>query len=70
MKESATFNKDYGFAEKEADPTVSVFIPAAGYRDGSSISDVGSYCYLSSSSLYLDSPTNAFPFYFTSDDIG
>jgi len=33
-----------------------LFIPAAGYRDGSDIYDVGSYCNLWSSSLYLDDP--------------
>ena len=47
-----------------------LFIPAASYRDGSDISYVGSYCYLWSSSLDLDSPDYAYSLDFNSDNIG
>ena len=47
-----------------------LFIPAAGYRLGSNISDVGSYCYLWSSSLYLDDPNYACDLNFNSFDFG
>ena len=44
-----------------------LFIPAAGYRDGSDISNAGSYCNLWSSSLYLGLPNCAYSLYFSSD---
>ena len=47
-----------------------IFIPAAGYYDRSDIYDVGSYCYLWSSSLYLGGPSRAYYSYFDSDHIG
>ena len=47
-----------------------IFIPAAGYYDRSDIYDVGSYCYLWSSSLYLGCPSRAYYSYFDSDHIG
>ena len=47
-----------------------LFIPAAGYYDISNIYDVGSYCYLWSSSLYLNCPSRAYYSYFDSDNIG
>ena len=46
-----------------------LFIPAAGYRYGSVINDVGSYCYLWSSCLYLDYPDDAYNLYFSSGSI-
>ena len=46
-----------------------LFIPAAGYRDGSDIGDVGSSCYLWSSSLYLDYPFSACDLNFDSGNI-
>ena len=46
-----------------------LFIPAAGYRNGSDINEVGSICYLWSSSLRLDYPCDAYNLYFRSDDI-
>ena len=46
-----------------------LFIPAAGYRDGSDIHDVGSDCILWSSSLYLDYPNSAYYLDFNSDSI-
>lgn len=48
----------------------SLFIPAAGYYYGSFVEDVGSYCYLWSSSLYLGCPSRAYYSYFDSDHIG
>ena len=45
-----------------------LFIPAAGFRDGSDISNAGSRCFLWSSSLYLGYPDYAYYFYFSSDD--
>ena len=47
-----------------------LFIPAAGYRNDSDISDVGSNCILWSSSLNLDDPNYACNLYFNSDNIG
>ena len=69
MKIEAKYNTDYGFVEKEVDPTISMFIPAAGYCNGSDIYDVGSDCSLWSSSLDLANPNNAYCFSFYSDDI-
>ena len=46
-----------------------LFIPAAGYRFGSNIYNVGSYCYLWSSSLYLGNPGRAYYLYFNSVNI-
>ena len=47
-----------------------LFIPAAGYRYGSDIYDVGSDCYLLSSGLDLDYPSNACNLKFNSDHVG
>ena len=69
MTIKADYNTDYGFVEKELDSSVSMFIPAAGYRYGSGISDVGSNCYLWSSSLFLDRPDYAYSLNFNSDNI-
>ena len=46
-----------------------LFIPAAGYHIGSNIYEVGSDCYLWSSSLYLDDPISAYSLNFNSDRI-
>ena len=53
MTESAKPDIDYGFTEKEVDPSVSMFIPAAGYYEYSDIIYAGSGCGLWSSSLNL-----------------
>ncbi len=45
----------------------SIFLPAAGYRDGSELSGAGSYGYYWSSSLYVDRPYYARDFRFNSD---
>ena len=47
-----------------------LFIPAAGYRYGSDIYSVGSYCYLWSLSLYLGNPNYAYALYFNSRNVG
>ena len=70
MTVNADYNTDYGFIEKEVDPSVSMFIPAAGFRYGSDIHNVGSRCSLWSSSLYLDNPSSAYDLYFDSGNIG
>jgi hypothetical protein len=46
-----------------------LFIPAAGFRNGSDIDYAGSYCCLWSSSLHLDYPRNAYGLHFYSDVI-
>ena len=46
-----------------------LFIPAAGCRNGSSIYDVGSNCHLWSSSLHLGFPSSAYNLDFDSDGI-
>ena len=46
----------------------SLFLPAAGYRWGSDLYDVGSSGYYWSSSLYTDYPYDAWGFYFNSYD--
>ena len=53
MTIKADYNTDYGFVEKDVDPSVSMFIPVAGFRNGSDIFNVGSRCILWSSSLDL-----------------
>lgn len=70
MTELATYNTDYGFVEKEVDPSVSMFIPAAGYFNGSSHKNAGSSCDLRSSSLSSDNPENAWRLNFDSGGIG
>ncbi|MBO4874008.1 MAG: InlB B-repeat-containing protein [Bacteroidales bacterium] len=45
----------------------SIFLPAAGYRDGSELHDAGSLCHYRSSSLDTDNPYNAGTLYFNSD---
>ena len=47
-----------------------LFIPAAGSLDGSTHSSAGSYCYLWSSSLNLDSPNYAWYLEFYSGSVG
>ena len=66
----ADYNTDYGFVEKEVDPSVSMCIPAAGYCNSSDTKSVGSDCCLWSSSLYLDKPIWAYDFKFNSVIIG
>lgn len=46
-----------------------LFIPASGYSNGESLNVIGSYCYLWSSSLYLDDSSYACYLYFGSDSI-
>lgn len=45
----------------------SIFLPAAGYRDGTSLYDVGSWGIYWSSSLYTDSPSDAFCIYYNTN---
>jgi hypothetical protein len=47
----------------------SIFLPAAGYRDGTSLSDAGSYGYCWSSSLRTDLPRYAYDVDFNSSDV-
>jgi uncharacterized protein (TIGR02145 family) len=46
----------------------SLFLPAAGYRNGSILGLAGSYSYYWSSSLYTDGPRDAWGLYFYSDN--
>ena len=46
----------------------SLFLPAAGYRDDSSLNNAGSYGGYWSSSLYTDNPGRAWGLYFDSGD--
>ena len=47
----------------------SIFLPAAGYRYGASLYDVGSWGYYWSSSLFIENPDFAYPVYFDSSGI-
>ena len=47
----------------------SIFLPAAGYRGGTNLNDVGSYGYFWSSSLYTGYPRDACNIYFHSSDV-
>lgn len=47
----------------------SIFLPAAGYRGGSSLYNAGSNGYYWSSSLYTDNPLYAWNVYFGSDNV-
>ena len=70
MTTLAEYGTDYGFVVKQTDSSISMFIPAAGYRNRSDIYAVGSNCGLWSSSLSLDDPCDAYYLYFFSDSIG
>ena len=48
----------------------SLFLPAAGYRDGGSLGRTGGYGLFWSGSLYTDNPSSAWFFYFISNDFG
>ena len=48
----------------------SIFLPAAGYRDGSSLYEAGSRGYYWSNSLYTGGPNFAYDLYFYSDNMG
>ena len=47
----------------------SIFLPAAGYRDDTSLYNVGTYGTSWSSSLYTDNPRDALRVYFPSSSI-
>ena len=47
----------------------SIFLPAAGYRGGTYLTNVGSYGYCWSSSLYTGYPYRARYVYFNSDNV-
>ena len=49
---------------------VTVFLPAAGYRGNSDLSNAGSYGYYWSSSLYTSNSSGAYYLYFDSSDVG
>ena len=65
-----TQNGVYGYkvtSKKSGYTNKSIFLPAAGYRNGSSLLSVGSLGYYWSSSLYTYHPHNACELYFHSD---
>ena len=48
----------------------SIFLPAAGYRGGTSLDYAGLFGYYWSRTLYTDDPNYAWGLYFISDDVG
>ena len=67
-----TQNGVYGYkvtSKKSGYTSKSIFLPAAGYRYGSSLDYAGSGGLYWSSSLYSDSPYDAWYVYFYSDDV-
>ena len=61
---------DYTFGQfPDFDRSTMLFIPAAGYFNGSTHRSAGSYCYLWSSSLNSDNPSYAWYLGFNSDGI-
>lgn len=69
MTIKADYDTDYGFAIKQVDPSVSMFIPAAGSRNGFNINGAGYDCNLWSSSLVLDFNIDAYGLDFNPDSI-
>ncbi len=65
-----TENGVYGrkFASKK-DAAKYIFLPAAGYRGGTDVDDVGSHGFYWSSSLYSSSPYSAYLMYFGSGNV-
>ena len=47
-----------------------VFLPAAGFRDGTTVEDVGSHCIYWTATAHETDPANAYLFYVTPDGIG
>ena len=70
-KEMTTYNgeKGYKFTSKK-NPSNWIFLPAAGYRDGTVLYDAGTIGIYWSSSLYTDDPDYAWGLYFFSDYVG
>ena len=67
-----TQNGVYGYkvtSKKSGYTNKSIFLPAAGYRYGSSLYSAGSYGYYWSSSLDTDRPDYAYELYIYSDDV-
>ena len=67
-----TQNGVYGYkvtSKKSGYTNNSIFLPAAGYRYGSSLYDAGSDGYYWSSSLNTDYPSGAYYLYFDSDSV-
>ena len=68
-----TQNGVYGYkvtSKKSGYTNKSIFLPAAGYRDDSSLLDAGSYGNYWSSSLHTDDPYRAYGSYFNSSNVG
>ena len=61
-----TQNNVNGCLVKSNTNSNSIFLPAAGYRNGTSLSNVGSYGYYWSASLFNASPYSAWDLYFGS----
>ena len=65
-----TLNGVYGYKVSSRKNGNSIFLPAAGYRDGWSLDDAGSRGYYWSSSLFADYPSDALGVYFESGIMG
>ena len=65
-----TQNGVYGYKVTSKKNGESIFLPAAGYRDDSSLYDAGSGGYYRSSSLGTDYPLSAWSVSFGSDLVG
>lgn len=61
-----TLNGVEGYEVKSKKNSNAIFLPAAGYRDGSGLGDAGSYGYYWSSSLTADYSSHAYSLYFNS----
>ena len=65
-----TMNGKNGYkVSKKSDSSVYIFLPAAGYRNDSSLISAGSYGYYWSRSLYSSYSTDAYDLYFNSGSI-
>lgn len=65
----ASSGDDFTMSYTDLTTDTHIFLPAAGYRDGSNLIAVGFYGSYWASSLYAGGPTRAYDLYFYSDDV-